>query len=85
MEIRYVQEKEEGEQNTIDPLGQSYLPGYFCPAALFDSRETTQKEGGAETTQRDYCSFDQTDESQQKGSTDKKNLKKHSLFLLHYH
>lgn len=53
-----------GKANTTDPLGQSYLPGYFCPAALFDSRETKQNEGGAETTQRDYCSLNQTDESQ---------------------
>lgn len=31
--------------NSEDPIGQSYLPGYFCPAALFDSRETTQDKG----------------------------------------
>lgn len=30
------------KENSMDPIGQSYLPGYFCPAALFDSRETTQ-------------------------------------------
>lgn len=39
------------KENNMDPIGQSYLPGYFCPAALFDSRETKQDmgEGGVET------------------------------------
>ncbi len=32
-------------KNSMDPIGQSYLPGYFCPAALCDSRETTQDKG----------------------------------------
>lgn len=32
-------------ENRMDPIGQFYLPGYFCPAALFDSRETTQDKG----------------------------------------
>lgn len=40
----------------MDPTGQSYLPGYFCPAALIHSREITQDMGrvdtGTETTQR---------------------------------
>lgn len=30
------------ERQGHDPIGQSYLPGYFCPAALFDSTETTR-------------------------------------------
>lgn len=33
------------KENSMDPIGQSYLPGYFCPAALFDSRDTTQDKG----------------------------------------
>lgn len=39
------------KEYSMDPIGQSYLPGYFCPAALFDSRENhaRQGEGGAET------------------------------------
>lgn len=40
------------KEKSMDPIGQAYLPGYFCPAALFDSRETTQDKGrvGADTT-----------------------------------
>lgn len=37
--------KEHGKETSMDPIGQSYLPGYFCLAALFDSRETTQDKG----------------------------------------
>lgn len=33
---------EKERENLMDPIGQFYLPGYFCPAALIDSRETTQ-------------------------------------------
>lgn len=41
------------KENKIDPIGLSYLPGYFCPAAMFGSRyHTRQGEGGAETIQR---------------------------------
>lgn len=29
----------------MDPIGEFYLPGYFCPAALIDSRESTQDKG----------------------------------------
>lgn len=36
--IHVVEERE----NIMDPIGQFYLPGYFCPAALIDSRETTE-------------------------------------------
>lgn len=59
----------------MDPIGQSYLPDYFCPAALIDSREnhTRQGEGGAETTQRDYCSLDQTEMDRNKRVTGHSN------------
>lgn len=51
----------------MDPIGQSYLPGYFCPAALFDSRETTQDKGRVGQRQhRDYCSSDQTEMNRNK-------------------
>lgn len=33
---------EKERENLPDPIGQLYLPGYFCPAALIDSRETTR-------------------------------------------
>lgn len=42
---RFGQEKRVWNKNSMDPIGQSYLPGYFCPAALCDSRETTQDKG----------------------------------------
>lgn len=32
-------------EGLMDPIGEFYLPGYFCPAALIDSRETTQDKG----------------------------------------
>lgn len=67
MEKWFVEKRE--YVKSVDPIGQSYLPGYFCPAALFDSRETTQGEGGAETTQRDYCSSDQTEMNRNKTVT----------------
>lgn len=45
-----------GKNDSMDPTGQFYLPGYFCPAALIHSREITQDMGrldtGTETTQR---------------------------------
>jgi len=72
------------KENSVDPIGQSYLPGYFCPAALFDSRETTQDRVrvggwvGGGTTQIDYCSSDQTDKSKQKGSTSLEYIIKHT-------
>lgn len=45
LETWFVKEKEDGKKTRMDPIGESYLPGYFCPAALFDSRETTQDKG----------------------------------------
>lgn len=51
-----VKRKGTGSNGSMDPTGQSYLPGYFCPAALIHSREITQNMGsvdtGTETTQR---------------------------------
>lgn len=41
LETWFGKEKEDGKKTRMDPIGESYLPGYFCPAALFDSRETT--------------------------------------------
>lgn len=44
---------EKGGENIMDPIGQFYLPGYFCPAALIDSRETTQdREKDTDNTER---------------------------------
>lgn len=44
---------EKERENLMDPIGQFYLPGYFCPAALIDSRETTQdREKDRDNTER---------------------------------
>lgn len=40
-----VKRKGTGRNEGMDPTGQIYLPGYFCPAALFHSREITQDMG----------------------------------------
>lgn len=40
-----VRRKGTGRNEGVDPTGQIYLPGYFCPAALFHSREITQDMG----------------------------------------
>lgn len=49
-----VKRKGSRRKNSMDPTGQSYLPGYFCPAALIHSRKSTQDTGrvdtGTETT-----------------------------------
>lgn len=40
-----VKRKGTGRNEGMDPTGQIYLPGYFCPAALFHSRKITQDMG----------------------------------------
>lgn len=44
-----VKRKSTGRNDSMDPRGQSYLPGYFCPAALIHSREITQDMGRVDT------------------------------------
>lgn len=49
-----VKRKGTGRNDSMDPTGQFYLPGYFCPAALIHSSEITQDgrvDTGTETTQ----------------------------------
>lgn len=53
-----MQRKGMGRNDSMDPTGQFYLPGYFCPAALNHSREITQDMEGVTGTEtnKDYCS-----------------------------
>lgn len=52
-------------ENLMDPIGQFYLPGYFCPAALIDSRETT-RDTERDRDNRDYCFLNYQGESNTK-------------------
>lgn len=41
-----LKRKGRGRNDSMDPTGQSYLPGYFCPAALIHSSNHTRHEEG---------------------------------------
>lgn len=61
-----------GQKREYDtnPSSQFYLPGYFCLAALFDSRETRQDKGrvGQRHTERLLFLRSNRDELQQRMS-----------------